>query len=324
MRKKVICLLCVMIMVFTMSGCEIKTPKIAVTMYPIEYLVNRIAGDKVECVTIGDGSIPIRSHISADWEEKLEGCDLFLYMGMVEPYLQIYLSSIRQTENLEIIDLANTTSLYSFGRYTTITVGESTIGVEAPYYEGVAFDYVDIYDNDPYIWLDPVAMTSMASQIRKWLVNSYPEESEYFNNNYSELEIQLAQLDSQYQLLRSKNGSTTIKIVTMSPSFGTWQKNYGIQVYPVILSRYGVLPDEEQIALIEERIIRDEVNYIVLENNLTDDMRELYDRIKNDLNLIEISLYNLAGLTDAQQIENKDYIQIMYENLAMIESIIAQ
>ena len=319
MKKKILVLLISMMCAMFLSGCELKQPKICVTMYPIQYLVDKIGGDRVTCTTIGDGNIAIRSHINADWQEQLSDADLFLYMGQVEPYLQIYLPEIRQMENLEIIDLANTTSLYSFQRYTTVQVGESTIGVESPYYEGVAFNSIDMYDNDPYIWLDPVAMTSMGNQIRKWLIANYPEESEYFNANYTVLETELAQLDSQYQLL--KPVSSNIKIVTMSPSFGTWQKNYGLQVYPVILSRYGVLPNEEQLALIKERIIKDEVNYIVTETNLTDDMKELYDQLVDELNLMEIKLSNLSGLTETQISENKDYVQIMYENLAMIESI---
>ncbi len=319
MKKKILVLLISMMCAMFLSGCELKQPKICVTMYPIQYLVDKIGGDRVTCTTIGYGNIAIRSHINADWQEQLSDADLFLYMGQVEPYLQIYLPEIRQMENLEIIDLANTTSLYSFQRYTTVQVGESTIGVESPYYEGVAFNSIDMYDNDPYIWLDPVAMTSMGNQIRKWLIANYPEESEYFNANYTVLETELAQLDSQYQLL--KPVSSNIKIVTMSPSFGTWQKNYGLQVYPVILSRYGVLPNEEQLALIKERIIKDEVNYIVTETNLTDDMKELYDQLVDELNLMEIKLSNLSGLTETQISENKDYVQIMYENLAMIESI---
>ena len=323
MKRKLTLLLTFLMLLMSLTGCEIKIPKICVTMYPIKYLVDKIAGDRVECVMIGDGGLSVRSHIVDNWKEELEDADLFLYMGMVEPYLQIYLPEIREQEDLDIIDLANTTSLYSFQRYTTVTVGESTIGVESPYYEGVAFDSIDMYDNDPYIWMDPVAMTSMASQIRKWLINNYPEESEYFNSRYSELEISLAQLDSQYQLLRSKNNS--IKIVTMSPSFGTWQKNYGIQVYPIILSRYGVLPNEEQLSLIEDRIIKDEVNYIFYEANLSEDMKEMYEQIKFDLNLIEIgTINNLSGLSEADELSNKDYIQIMYENLALLESILAQ
>ena len=29
----------------------------------------------------------------------------------------------------------------------------------------------------------------------------------------------------------------------MTASFGNWQKTYGFQVYPVILAKYGALPN---------------------------------------------------------------------------------
>ncbi len=319
MKKRVSVLLCLLIVLNLLSGCKVKERKICVTMYPVQYLVEKIAGDRVTVSMIADGDIVTRSHISENWKEELSSADLFLYLGQVEPYLQIYLPEIRDMQKLEIINLASTTSLYKFQRYTYVSVGESEYVVESPYYEGSVFSSIDTYDSDPYIWMDPVAMTSIANQIKNWLNAHYPEESEYFNEQYQALETDLAMLDSQYQLLRSDYSD--IKIVTMSSSFGTWQKNYGIQVYPVILSRYGVLPSEAQLNLIEERIRKDGVNYIVHESNLTQDMEELYQRVKNDLNLIEITMSNLESITATQLSEHKDYIQIMYENLAMLESI---
>lgn len=319
MKKKLLLLLTICFCILPVSGCKIRSPKICYTIYPIQYLVEKIAGDKVQSCKIGSEEIAIRSQIKDDWKEQLSDADLFLYLGQVEPYLQIYLPEIRQIEDLEIIDLANTTSIYTFKRYTTVTVGESQVVVESPYYDSSVFKTIDTYDRDPYIWLDPIAMTSVANQIRNWLVKNYPEESEYFNSRYADIETSLARLDSEYQMLHE--GNSQIKVVTMSPSFGTWQKNYGIMVYPVILSRYGVLPSDEQLSFIKERIEKDEVKYILKEANMTDDMLQLYETLKDDLDLVEVNMSNLSSLTTSQKNENKDYIQVMYDNLTSLEGI---
>lgn len=319
MKKSLLLLLSILFLLLTLTGCTFETPTIVVTTYPVKYLVEKLCGDRANIKCIGDDKVIIRSEIVDNYKEIIEDADLFLYMGQVEPYLQIYLDEIKNTKNLDIIDLGSTTSLYPFKRYTNVKVGDSTYTIETDYYEGSVFDDIDIYDTDPYIWLDPVAMTSMANQIRNWLNEKYPEESEYFDQKYEELQTNFALLDSQFELL--KNSNSEIKVVTMSPSFGVWQKNYGIQVYPIILSKYGVLPNDKQLEAIKQRIKDDEVEYIFYEPNMTSDMETLYEQLIDELGLQSITISNLSSLSETQINENKDYLQIMYENLTFLESI---
>ena len=42
--------------------------------------------------------------------------------------------------------------------------------------------------------MDPVAMTSMASDIRDYLVQKYPQYKDIFDENYDALELDLARL----------------------------------------------------------------------------------------------------------------------------------
>ncbi|MEA5026202.1 MAG: zinc ABC transporter substrate-binding protein [Erysipelotrichaceae bacterium] len=319
MKKIFIIILTTLLCATTLTGCQVDSPKICYTVYPIQYLVEKLAGDKVETCSISSGGNVLRSQIVENYEEVLSDADLFLYMGQVEPYMHIYLSTIKENKNLDIIDLATANSIYNFKRYTEVQVGESKVYIESPYYESSVFKTIDTYDSDPYIWMDPIAMTAVASQIRDWLIENYTEESDYFQQQYELLEAELARLDSEFQVLRMS--SSHIKIVTMTPSFGAWQKNYNIDVYPVILSRYGVLPNDEQLNLIKQRILNDDVKYIAYESNMSDDMIALYNQLKDELGLVEVDLSNLSSLTDQEIADKKDYIQVMYENLAALENI---
>ena len=92
-------------------------------------------------------------------------------------------------------------------------------------------------------------------------------------------------------------------------------------MYPVILSKYGSLPNGLQLEAIKERIIADGVKYIAKENNMTEDMEELYNQLVTDLKLKEVALHNLSTLTQTNIDNNEDYIKIMYDNLAALESI---
>ncbi|WP_302558148.1 metal ABC transporter solute-binding protein, Zn/Mn family [Holdemania filiformis] len=171
--------------------------------------------------------------------------------------------------------------------------------------------------------MNPIAMTSMAKKIRDWQCENYVEESRYFEENYSQLESELVRLDAEYQSLSStlKNEKKTIKFVSMTASFGNWQKTYGIQVYPVILSKYGVLPNEKQLDIIKTKIVEDNVKYIAYEPNMTEDMLALFDQLSAELNLQRVDLSNLSSLSADQREDNKDYLSIMVENLNQLESM---
>ena len=108
----------------------------------------------------------------------------------------------------------------------------------------------------------------------------------------------------------------------MTASFGNWQKTYGFEVYPVILSKYGVLPNETQLAAIKQRIIDDNVKYIVYEPNMTEDMIALFDELQEELGLTRVELSNLSSLTDEELNSGKDYLSIMYENLQVLELMV--
>ena len=166
----------------------------------------------------------------------------------------------------------------------------------------------------------------MAKTIYQILASNYVEQSAYFKENYTALESDLIEVDARYQNLANKlkSESKVIKFVSMTPSFGCWQKSYGFQVYPVCLSKYGALPNEKQLEAIKKRIIEDDVKYIVYEPNMTIEMSELFNSLADELNLTRVNLSNLSSLTPTQVNDGKDYLSIMYENLSVLENIAVQ
>ena len=103
--------------------------------------------------------------------------------------------------------------------------------------------------------------------------------------------------------------------------FGNWQKSYGIHVYPISLSRYGVLPNDQQLELIKTRIRNDHVRYIAMEDNLSEDMIVLRDQLIDELGLIPIKLSNLSSLSKNESEQKSDYLSIMYQNLETLRKI---
>lgn len=317
MKKKGL-FLSVFLFISLLSGCRPSTPNVAVTSYPIEYLVKQIGGEYVSVQNISSDTLIQRASIIADYESALNDADVLFYIGGLEPYMELYLDDIRKAK-LPMVDLSSISALNRFRRYTSTSLDGKIVTAETQWYEGDSFKSIDMYDKDPMLWMDPISMSSMGSTICEWLSKQYPEYANAFARNFELLENDLARMDADYQSL--KDEGLNISFVSITPSFGNWQKSYGIKVYPVCLSKYGVLPAAAQLNAIKQRIQNDGVRYIAKEMNLPQDMQELHDQLVNDLGLISVDMSNISSLSDAEKQSGVDYKSIMYQNLKVLEDM---
>jgi len=313
--KKSVMLIILMLLI---SACSPQRPLVCVSVYPMEYLVRRIGGNLVDICQLSEGDFILTAQFNELALEVLDDADLIMYFGQLEPYFDIYRDDIFSSRAARM-DVLSTTPALQFKRFERVTVGGNRLWVESRYYESIAFDLVDMYQQDPYVWLDPINMLSIAKALRNFFLEKNPENEALFNENFNQLQNDLILLDAQFQLL--KNEAENIKFVSISPSFGHWQKAYNIQIFPVVLSRYGVIPNATQLNIIKESIIQNGVRYIAYESNLTSEYRDLFNYLVEDLDLIVINLSNLTTLSESDKENNKDYLSIMLENLRLLESI---
>jgi len=315
-RKPLLAILTILMLLLSMSGCALSKMNIGVTTYPVEYLVRRIAQDRVNIIMYSGSKTITRAQIVPDYQDLIDQTDVLFRFSRLEPYFSVYLEEF-QEKGTAMVDLTASASVYAFKRYRVTEVEGTRLTFESDYYDDPLFTGVDVYQTDPMLWLDPITMISMAGTVKDWLVQHYPEEKALFESNYEALALELARMDADYQELWSQE----IGFVSVTPSFGNWQKAFGIEVYPLIISRYGVLPTEEQLAVILDDIKSAGIQYIVHEPNLTEDMEALYERVKTELKLKSVEMHNLAFLTDADIESNKNYITLMWENLTTLEDM---
>lgn len=306
---------------FILSGCVPEKLNIVVTNYPTQFLVEKLAGDTVNVTRLDTGTVAQRAQINSNYEEILEQGDVIFFISELQPYFELYLDDFKEVD-IEMVDLALGSSLYDFKRYTSVVLNNQIHTVEDEYYDTDLVTSVDTYDKDPMLWMDSIAMTSMARTILNWLVENFPDEATTFNRNFSDLEVELTRLYAQFQSLRSSD--LGISFVSITPSFGNWQKSYNVSVYPVVMSKYGVLPSEELLNAIRERIIADGVRYIAFEENMPTEYLLLFNQLKTELDLIQINLSNLFYLDESDVDENTDYISKMYQNLETLEAIASE
>lgn len=317
-------LILLLLLVLPLQGCSVIKTQIAYTVYPVGFLVDRLVTNSfLTSQSIQEEEIVQRAQIKSNYALILGDSELFLHIGQLEPYLQMYTNTITSLVPNRI-DLSTMNAVYDFQRYTPVIAQGNVTYIESPYYRDSAFDLIDTDHKDLYLWTDPIAMLSMAKDILNWLKTTYPDDAETFDENFKRLETELINLDAQYQNLATSNvtNNRVIRFVSMTASFGNWQKTYGFEVYPVILSKYGALPNQDQLAVIKERILVDGVKYIVYEPNMTSDMIALFNQLQEELGLTRVELNNLSSLTAEDEDAGKDYLSIMYENLKVLETMV--
>ena len=316
--KRILKLLCLLIMMSQMSGCKIQSAKVCGTNYPVYYLINRIGQNYVEACNLSNNDLIQVADVSDTFETDIDEAEVIFTISSLEPYYTIYNDEFARSTS-KIIDLAHTSAIYKFKRYTTTLVDNQQVVIESEYYDGNSFSQIDQYDSDVILWMDPISMMSMAKTIAQTLSELYPEYEKNFMSRYDELEIELATLDTEFQNI--KLSQKDVSFVSVTPSFGNWQKSYGFKVYPLILSKYGALPNDDQLNIMIERIKRDGVQYIAHEENLTEEMEALYQKVKKECDLKEIKLNNISSISQVAEENNMNYMTLMYENLSQIEAI---
>ncbi|AMC93423.1 ABC transporter substrate-binding protein [Erysipelothrix larvae] len=300
------------VLVVVLSGCVQDRLNVVVTSYPLEYLVERIAGDRVNVSRLQQGTVAQRATIVDSYESVINNADVIFYINELQPYFELYDSELRNA-SAQRVDLSVYSTLYAFQRYQNVRVSGQIQTFESAYYDSELLNYIDMYEYDPILWIDPIAMTSMGRSVLNWLVENYPDEAETFQENFESLEVDLVRLYAEYQKLRDVTNQ--LAFVSLTPSFGNWQKSYGINVYPIVLSKYGALPDEQLMNVYRERIQDDGVKYIAFEGNMPEDYNRLFNQVKTELQLTQINLSNLFALSEDDINENNDYLSIMYRNL---------
>ena len=317
--KKIIKICILVFCMILTTGCVETKTTIATTAYPIYYLVSKIGGDVVDVKNISRAKVMQRAQIVDNYQEILEESKVLMRINGLEPYFDLYANTISQS-NVEVLDLGLYSSIYDFKRYSYISNGTNEFLVESNFYDNSSFNNIDTYTKDCFLWMDPISMTSMAKTILEYLKEMIPESSVYFENNYSKLVSELALLDAEYEEIRVEKKS--VKLATVTASFSCWQKSYGIEIYPLMLSKYGALPNKIQLQAIKDRLIADNVKYIAMENNMDEDMVELVNTLAEELNMEIVYLDNLSELSEDSKKLNEDYIRVMYRNLEVLESIV--
>lgn len=282
--KKIVSLIFAMIVTINLTGClkrdNLEDIDIYTTVYPIEYITERLYGKHSNIYSIYPDGINIEEYSLTDKQIKdYSKASLFIFNGLSNEKDYV-IPMFKHNKNIKIID-------------TTLTLD---------------------YSNDiTELWLDPSNFLMLAQNIRtgfKEYINNHYLKNE-IDENYEQLKIDVSNLDAKLKLMIESASSKTI--VVGNDLFKFLEK-YDFNV--ISLEENDNLTDKT-VEDVKNLIRRGEIDYIFLKQN--EDPNNTVNSLINEFNIEILRFHTLSNITESERNNSKNYISIMNENLELLK-----
>lgn len=207
--------------------CLASPLKIAVSILPEKYFVERIGGEKVAVeVMIPPGSNPAVYDPKPDQLRKLTECQL--YFAIRVPFEGVWVKKFRSMySNLEVVDVTEGMELMDMVAHTH-EEGEESHGHERHHHEAGL--------KDPHVWLSPPYAALMAKNMLNAMIRKDSQNASYYQANYDRLSFEMNELDAELRrMFSSYSGQGQRKFMVFHPAWGYFAKTYGLIQLPVEL-----------------------------------------------------------------------------------------
>ena len=157
------------------------------------------------------------------------------------------------------------------------------------------------------LWLNPSSLLMMSNNLRmglnEYLVSNYLKKE--VNENYDNLKITLSEIDADYRVAVEEANKKTILVANRSLKYLT---KFGINV--LVLDEQTT---EKELYDIKELASVDSINHIYKFKN--DQVSEQVQAFASEYGVSITDLSRIDNLTDAERDNNKNYIDLMQDNL---------
>lgn len=315
--KKSLILVTLFFALFSLSACNDTADEdenvVYTTTYPIKYLLDNIGEDIVTVKYVPGSQVHGESH---DWSQKeiidMQDADFLFHVGAgFDTYIETNIDSVFKDQNVELVKMEE---------YIDI------LNVELIHDHEEDEDHHDEHSEittlpDPHFWLDTSRMLEAAELIMDFLSEEYEEDQVILDNNYVVLK---AQLDKLHEDFTSTLTNTEKPIVTNVKLFTYFEDAYDLNIKALTLNAHAhedeTVPNDLEVFI--ELIIDHDLDYILFEKNASSPAGETLISEVNKLGheVEKLYLHPVGNITTEELNENKNYINLMYDNLASLEN----
>ena len=302
--KKPFVLLLLMLLAFILPGCNTTSNDydIYASIYPIEYLVKRIVGDKLSVGSSYPRGADVHEYEPpANQIVRMSRSKVLFYIGAgLEGFLVNAASSAFVDSGCELIELSSYVSLVNFGDVEHETD-----------HEHIA---------DPHIWLDPMRMITLAGVIRDKVMEIDPFNGAIYSANADDLIDDLHTLDLAYTNLLNQDIYSTKTIVVDHDAYVYWEERYGINRIHTRIENHSceIIPSEFSKNLTEIQALN--IKYIIITKN--ESTCPVVAQYVEQAGLTIESIHSLATITKAEEDSGLNYLEIMHTNLSILTKIL--
>lgn len=199
------------ILVLSLSGCSSYNlddrPRVAVTILPQKYLLDKIVGDSIDVVcVVPEGNNPEEYSAVPSQMKKITSSSLYFKVGELGFEKTTLPSILKNAPNIEVVTLSHDLEFIS----STCSHG----GEEHLHY-------------DPHYWTSPNGAKVMATNMYNAIIEFDSKNSSYYTQNYRELIAELDALDIMARSVLKETQNRQFAI--FHPSLSYFARDYGLQ-----------------------------------------------------------------------------------------------
>lgn len=268
----------------TLTGClkrdKMEDIKVATTIYPIEYVTNRIYKDHSQIKSIYPrNSIASEYKITKKQLNDYSEYDLFIYNG--ESKEREYATKmLNENKKLKIIDAA--------------------YGLEKTY-----------ADSD--IWLNPSNILMIGQNIKNDLTEYIedPYLKDEIIENYNQLKVDITELETE--LKKAADNSINKNLIVADESLNFLEK-YGFNIINLTENKKN---KENNIEKAKQLLNNKEVDYLFIMEHQKE--LDIINTIKNTYKIETLTFRKLDTINEEDEKNNDDYLSIMHSNIDLLK-----
>lgn len=288
--------------------------RVVTSLYPLEYVVTRVAGDDAEISNLSQpGQDPHDLELTPAETAGVIDADLVVFEAGFQASMD---AAVEQADGVTTVDAAEVAGLEPIGHeeghveeegHEGETAEEHAEHAEEGHEGETAEEHGEHGDVDPHFWHDPLRMAAVADAVAEALAEVDPDNASAYSDNAAALRDDLETLDEEFTTGLAQCDRDTV--VVSHDAFG-YLTRYGLHMEPIA----GLSPDAEptpaDLGRLQQLIATEGVTTVFGERLVP---VELSQQLANDAGVTTAVLDPLEGLTD--ETADEDYLSLMRANL---------
>lgn len=309
MRRILVFLLVCIVGGFLLAGCTRFSTQVeksggggakmlvVTSFYPMYEFARQVGGEKVEVVAL----VPAETE-PHDWEPTprdiavLQKAKVFVYNGAgLEHWVEKTLKNCQKPELIIVEAAQGLADIKSTGELTPNSLEKQG-------------------NTDPHVWLDPLAAQQQVQKIRDAFIKADPANRSYYEANAAGYIAKLAALDEEFRLGLAQLPRK--KFISSHAAFGYLAKRYGLEQIPIAGLAPGAEPTPERLKYLVQVAGEQGIKYVFFETLVSPKVAEI---VAKEAGIKTLVLNPVAGLTEDEMRQGKDYLTLMRENLTNLK-----